>query len=577
MLFLIVYFTFLIPILFIWGQIPYWLLKKTGSSNPMDDLLMGMVTLSLVSMGLVLGGPINGITQLIFLFITLSLGWLWREQVIQRIKITLSSFSGMGRKRIMLRLALAIPIIYQGAQATKINDYGAYYLQTIQWMEKFGVVKGLANLYPPLGLFGNWHSLSALFDLAQIGFGNTHYINSLLLLVWIFWTLREWELAVFNFRLKLALLLSTSWILIFGFFFLTAPSADLAILVFSAWLFFRNFFEENRLHGFLSLFVATAIFWIKPPATAALLIGGFSLFRKDWGLKSKSYGLMALFPFMVLGFTKNTILSGYPLYPMSSPDFFDVEWKVPKDWNAIYRQGIASWGQNDNASIQKFEKPNENNLVKLKTWLSRPGYKGFMNKFLFGIVFTIPILLIIAFRKNKVPVKDLALTFLLLLGWTFDWYFLRQYRLLLGSSLVLMLTGSLLVFPGSIPKNLGTMLQKYSTGYFWGLTLVLGVLAWVPFSAFKAESRNKNITQSSGFTTRYLLIPWQQFDHGETAKWEIGGMVFWYYPERGYCWDAPIPCVSRSHHRILLEAIRMEVCPIGKTPQEGFKLVKFKN
>lgn len=574
MLLLIFYFILLFPLLLIWGQVPYWLLKKSGSTNPFDDLLMGLIVLSLVSMGLVLGGPINGLTQGIMLFTTLSLGWLWREQLIQRWSLFKAAFKGMSAQRIALRLALAVPVLYQSAQATKINDYGAYYLQTIQWMEKFGVVKGLANLYPPLGLFGTWHSLTALCDFNQIGLGNTHYLNGLLMLVWIFWSLREWELAVFQFHRKIVLLISTAFILVLGFFFLTAPSADLPILVFSAWLFHRSLFEENKLHGFLALLVAFSLFWIKPPATAALVLGAFRLLQKDWSLKSKSYSLMALFPFLVLGLTKNTLLSGYPLYPMSSPDWLNLEWKVPADWNAVYRKGIASWGQNDNPNPAEFESAQEPVLKKLGVWLSRAGYKGLMNKAIFGIALLAPLGLAWAMRRKQVNRLQLALFAGLLFALGLDWLFLRQYRLLLTSTLILLLMATYLVLNASQKSSWLASLAQSGGKLYWGLALMLAIFAWVPFSAFREQSRNKNITQSEGFNSRYLIFPWQKFEHGELATWELGGMTFRYYPERGYCWDAPLPCISRSHHSILLKSMQLEIRPLGKRPQDGFRLEK---
>jgi hypothetical protein len=51
-------------------------------------------------------------------------------------------------------------------------------------------------------------------------------------------------------------------------------------------------------------------------------------------------------------------------------------------------------------------------------------------------------------------------------------------------------------------------------------------------------------------------------------------MVFYYYPERVYCWDCPLPCVSKSHHDFLLKNLGLEISPMGNNIQEGFKLIQ---
>ncbi len=218
MLILFPYYLILGLISMIWAQIPFWLLKIKKPENVFFDVLFGIIFLSIISMLFVIGGPINLITQGIFLFSTTAIAYLQREEFKNRIQLFISAFKQFSKIEILLLIALIIPILYQSAQATKINDNGGYYQPTIAWMEQFGLVKGLANIYPALGLFSSWHSLTALFDLNQLGLGSYHQINGFLLSWFLLWILREWKLNL-NGVLKLALIGMLVYVLVFGFFF----------------------------------------------------------------------------------------------------------------------------------------------------------------------------------------------------------------------------------------------------------------------------------------------------------------------------------------------------------------------
>jgi hypothetical protein len=106
------------------------------------------------------------------------------------------------------------------------------------------------------------------------------------------------------------------------------------------------------------------------------------------------------------------------------------------------------------------------------------------------------------------------------------------------------------------------------------VAMYLWAIAFIPFSAFSNSSRNKSITNSEGFNNRYLIEPWHQFDNGPIYTNRFNNMVFYYYPERVYCWDCPLPCVSKSHHDFLLKNLGLEITPIGKNINEGFKLIQ---
>ena len=96
------------------------------------------------------------------------------------------------------------------------------------------------------------------------------------------------------------------------------------------------------------------------------------------------------------------------------------------------------------------------------------------------------------------------------------------------------------------------------------------ILAFVPMSVFKSESRNKSITQTDGFQTAYLIQAHTQYQQGLLDSSIINGMAFHFYSNKSYTWNAPIPAQSISHTRFLFNHFGYQVKPLGKSPGDGF-------
>ena len=574
MLILIPYYLALGFFALTWGQLPFWLLKLKKPENAFLDILFGTLILSIISLLFVIGGPINLLTQSIFVFCTLAIAFLQREEMMHRLNLLYSSFKQFSKTDFFILAAILIPVLYQSAQATKINDNGGYYQPTIAWMEQVGLVKGLANIYPALGLYSSWHSLTALFDLNQLGLGSYHQINGFLFSFTILWLFRELKLNIIL-RFKFILLGILVYIVLLGFFFLSAPNADLPMICYAGLLIYYLLYPKEDFHPLIWWLICFALFAIKPPASTALVISILVVLKKNFSLKSKFNSLILILPLVFILIYKNVILSGYAIYPLNKPDIFKVEWKVPPNWNELYRVGIVSWGIQDKYEIKDWNTAKNEKQGRLTKWLFRSGYKGLMNKFLFlNFCLLILLTLISYIKKRKLSWHILLLILLLLIFQGIEWLYLSQYRLMLATGLSILLVNLYLVFqPDQKWMNKIRKPQLIQNGISLGLILFLWLIAFVPFSMFANSSRNKSITKSEGFNTRYLIEPWHQFDNGPIHTNRFNNMVFYYYPERVYCWDCPLPCVSKSHHDFLLKNLGLEISPLGNSIQDGFKLI----
>ena len=165
MLLLLPSFLLIIIATYIYGIVPFILLKKPLPMNPITPMFIGFALLGILSQWFFIGGAIN-----FFVLIVIAVGALvatWRYGFYYQTHfLNLRNwFRSLGTSTLISFGLILLLILYQSALPTKINDMGAYYLQTLQWMQAYGAVKGLGNLHPALGLGSAWHSLLSMFQL----------------------------------------------------------------------------------------------------------------------------------------------------------------------------------------------------------------------------------------------------------------------------------------------------------------------------------------------------------------------------------------------------------------------------
>ncbi|MBU3662657.1 MAG: hypothetical protein FGM41_05600 [Bacteroidetes bacterium] len=573
MLTLIPYFLTVNLICLIYGIIPFILLKRTLPLNPFAPILVGYAIVGVLSQWFMIGGAINT-----FAFLVLLLGAfvaLWRYSYNYKpYKKNLNTwFQSLSKKEVIGFVIFGLLVAYQSSLPTKINDMGGYYLQTIQWMREYGIVKGLGNLHPALGLGSAWHSLVTLVsplppETLPFFAINGSLMLALALFIWIelkyhfSWYLFAYAVLVFP----------------LGFLYLTAPSPDWPLLVFVPLLGYWAFIKRETLPTEVFLLLACFVFACKP--SSAMLV--FFLVVRFFYTKQQNNGSFfsalkkPFLRFFMLVFCvalalapliyKNHIQTGYPLYPSGLSIGTAPKWQIPKDWNQAYRQGIQSWGINDKVEVSTFKAPNPASGNRFKKWLLRSGYKGLMNKLIFlNALFALALL----FTKRKLQERLLLLA---LIGISsLEWYFLSQYRLMLPTALCLFSFNILFTF------NIQNSLFEIRHSSLFTLTsslllLLFALLSFFPFSILKDSSRNQQITQTDGFTSANLIVPYTNYRIGTLDTFLVDSIPFHYYKERAYAWNCPIPAVSASHRKFLKENFGYELRALGREVKDGFWL-----
>ena len=139
---------------------------------------------------------------------------------------------------------ISILILAQCASPPFLLDNESYYIQTINWLNDYGFVKGLVNLHLFLGQTSGWHILQSAFSFSFI-YENFNDISGLCLLLGNYYAIVRLNDYISNTeKSKVNLIIGLFPIFnVFFFQFISAPSPDIAVYVIGL-IVFHQFIES---------------------------------------------------------------------------------------------------------------------------------------------------------------------------------------------------------------------------------------------------------------------------------------------------------------------------------------------
>lgn len=331
--------------------------KATGTEgwrSPESYILAGLLCLTVYAQLYSLFGGVGGGATLLLGGVCLLILALLRGRILS----WLLFLRGEIRKRYLLcvlMLFLALLLIYITAGRTWHYDTDLYHAQTIRWIEDYGAVKGLGNLHNRFAYNSAFFCLQALFSLKFILNQSMHSLNGFIALVMLCYglgTLSIWKKE----GLKISDFYKIGLFLYFGYgenaLLISSPGSDILtlcmVLYLSAkWAELAERQEKNPAeYGILCLL---AVWTVTVKVSAGLLVfltvyPAVLLVRQK---KRKQIflflgtGLFIVLPFLI----RNVIVSGYLLYPYSSIDLFDVDWKMAASVAADDSREIMAWAR----------------------------------------------------------------------------------------------------------------------------------------------------------------------------------------------------------------------------------------
>jgi hypothetical protein len=308
------------------------------------------------------------------------------------------------------------------------SDTLTYHIQIIRWMNEYGTVSGVANLFPRFGLGSNWFNLISFFDAPFFNNKNFTWLNTTVVIWFFIWLIGKWKqqtiassiagTVMAHFYLLIILFCLFEWEL----FRDASNSTNYDFVVTSLTIMAVSFLIEsilflNRPASFSIFFIVLCLSIIpfKLSGLFILLLIFFYLSAykiKKW-IVTGIIAIAILLPLLI----KNFIITGYPLYPVAwSPAHPD--WQVPAEMTNYLRYYIHVSNRFYNSNSVDFTHLPE---MMDKNWINE-WIKGILVRQKIILALSLTSVLLFFFKTQlKIDYKKLrllfAILFLMAIGW----------------------------------------------------------------------------------------------------------------------------------------------------------------
>jgi hypothetical protein len=484
--------------------------------------------------------------------------------VYYRKEITSNNDVFSNSKNIIILSLSVIVFSYFSSGFSNINDDGLYYIQTIKWLQQYGFIHGISNLHLSLGLSSSWHIFQALFDISTTI--NLNDINGLLLLVFTIFMLETKNNKSINILFYTQYLLA----LIISLPFYSAPNPDFAIIIFTI-IAFQLFISNSNNKQYYALIIVFAAFCysIKISAIAISILALFAIFQKNVIKQNKHLIILAI-SIIVISLIKNVYQTGYPFYPYKI-FAFNVDWRTPESIIGFFTNGVKSW------SFSNSLNPNEINQLQnisqwdlLKTLLTRPSSKGFINQII-GLTFIVSTFVAIyLFVKNKIQKNIFILQVIISLSLIFWFLFAPQYRFALPMLIYFL---ALIIY--LIHKYWIVKFVKLKLYYFHVIILLIMLIPAFWSINIKVNSTSNQLGQFNKIDSKQLVIPKPQYTFEKIDTITINGNQYFHPQNNMYCWNVSLPCLSQGYDEIIYKNYGYRISLRNNAVNDGFKFIHY--
>jgi len=503
---------------------------RIQQQNIVTTVFLGLFSVTVFTTIWAFFGPVSIVFHCVLLILSI-LSWYNNKEdfssVTQNVKneIRLLSFP------VSILLAISsLLILMQSSAPPFIIDNESYYIQTIKWLNEYGFVKGLANLHLFLGQTSGWHIAQSAYSLSFL-YDRFNDLNGFCLLLVNFFAFLKLD-SYFKdgnyFDLTFGLLPLTY---IFLFQFISAPSPDLAVYLLTFILLSTYLQNENKTERFtiISILALFAVF-VKVTAVVLLLFPLVSLIN-DFRVLKKQFATIFLLGSLVLILfvSKNTILTGYPLFPLLCFRVNFLDYAVPEiimdfffSKSMLYSFYIPN---SDFDSLSVFD--------MAKRYFFNNGITGYIGIFSVLLLVVSPFVII---RKRMLrTIWTVYFAFIILT--VLLCFSSPQYRFYVHFSLFFMLLLASLMI--TRPR----WILRFSSASLMLTTVFL----LIPIS-YGSLTENKFLGQNSTFSFRNIIVP------EPNSKWKpefrggsVGNMHFHSPLDTSFFWvtgEGKLPCIN---------------------------------
>nr|WP_309642077.1 hypothetical protein [Flavobacterium sp.] len=458
-----------------------------------------------------------------------------------------------GKLKIIFGVILLFTLIHSVSNSNFI-DNETYYIQTIQWLNEYGFVKGLANLHLFLAQTSGWHILQSAFSFSYVS-NHWNHLNGFCLLLgnlFAIFQLNDYFKTRNRWHLWIGLLPIMNVVL---FPFCSVPSPDLAVIMLSLLLFyyFIKQRDENEMETINVLFIiAVFIIYIKITALPLMLLPLLYLgmhFKKMNAKITLSLvvGLLVFIVFII----KNTILTGYPLFPsLLFKNYSHVDYSIPISFYDFSFNQMKCYdffiSSKDYAQSNAFQ-------IFLK-WMNSSVYNGFIVTLM---------VLIPYFLKRFFNQKNYWILYgTMVLQFLFLWCTSPQYRFMIPSVL---LFGLML---------LSVFMNDEKTFYIALFSSFILVFFFLILPPKFGQHQQKLTFNKQSFSLNRLIYPNENSNLKTKYQQNTIGNLHYFSPDSTvYIWatgDGRLPCVNTKQIEYFKKKLHYIPQPRTSEIQDGF-------
>lgn len=502
--------------------------------NILFTVLVGFFNIIVFSTFYAVFNPLDLSFFLLILFIsTLSIlinKTLCRE-IIDKTKNSFLKFSKSSKTFFILIVCTSL---IHSSSLPFITDNESYYIQTIKWLNNYGLVKGLANFHVFLSQTSGWHILQSIFSFSFID-SYFNDLNGFLIVLIGFYCIDKWELYK-DYKNKNDLFVSLLLMsFFFLYFFVPSPSPDLPIIVITCIVIHLYLdLRQSKLNNQTNLICILILLLILIKVTIApIVLLLFISIIKSNNIKTMQFFVITSLLAAISFITKNIIISGFPFYPLTmGNNFIEVDWKLNNSLQHLYYKLTSMYGWQVN-NWKEFN--NLKFIEKFWIWLNLPKLNGIFNKLILLTMILFPII----YRKKK---NTYLLYVYFVTQFVIFYSTSPQYRFFLPVFLCMLLLIGIDLFDQKI-KLIKSIIY-----------LNLCFLLIVGIFGVKLESiTNNNIMKEKvAFKMSQIITPKPntQFDKLEYSKHDLKNLKY-YSPvsESLFFWqtsDGPLPCANQK-------------------------------
>ena len=288
--------------------------------------------------------------NVILLVVDLLVMICWRKDIISTLK---KHYINKKTLAIKLGIILLLSFIVMSSMFEPLTyDTGLYHMQSILWIQKYGVVAGLGNLHHRFAYNSALMCLQALFSMKFLFGQQLHCVNGFILTFFLCYIVFSFKGIKYK-RLFVSDFTRLAFLVYFNFdYFYSSCGSDFASLCIVVYIVIKyieglesdiNDIEYYILISFMALIIVSFKLSVAMIVILAIYPVVIMLKDKQYNIifRCTAIGMILLLPYII----RNVIISGYLIYPFPALDLFSFDWKMNRYVCMWDSKEIQSWAQ----------------------------------------------------------------------------------------------------------------------------------------------------------------------------------------------------------------------------------------